>query len=157
MTHNEKRYSTLREGQIALFTGCIYGSVHTITGHPLDTIKSNMQLEPKFKGMSALKVANGIFKEYGIKGFFRGCVPPLLGSAMYRGVMMSAYEASFTYFDLNFAKDSWVNTEIAGIEFLNLLLFSFMCYYSLLGCLRPVVPISVVIASGLRGMIEGKI
>jgi hypothetical protein len=45
MTHNEKRKSSLQEGQIALFTGSIYGAVHTITGHPLDTIKSKMQLQ----------------------------------------------------------------------------------------------------------------
>lgn len=44
MTHNEKRQSSVREAQIALFTGSIYGAVHTVTGHPLDTIKSNMQV-----------------------------------------------------------------------------------------------------------------
>ena len=124
MTHNEKRHSTLREGQIALFTGCIYGSVHTITGHPLDTIKSNMQLEAKYKGLSASGVAKDIFKEFGIRGFFRGCIPPLLGSAMYRGVMMSAYEASFTYFDLNYAKNSWVNTEYAGILYSTVVVYN---------------------------------
>lgn len=30
MTHNEKRSSAILEGQIALFTGGIYGAVHTI-------------------------------------------------------------------------------------------------------------------------------
>jgi hypothetical protein len=51
MTHNEKRYSTVREGQIALFTGAIYGAVHTVTGHPLDTIKSNMQISVSSKSL----------------------------------------------------------------------------------------------------------
>lgn len=45
MTHNEKRFSAVREAQIALVTGAFYGSVHTLTGHPLDTIKSKMQLQ----------------------------------------------------------------------------------------------------------------
>ena len=74
MTHNEKRYSAVREGQIALFTGSIYGAVHTLTGHPLDTIKSKMQLQLKYSKMNALGVARGIFQEFGLRGFMHGCV-----------------------------------------------------------------------------------
>ena len=47
MTHNEQRHSSIQEGAIALFTGTLYGAVHTLTGHPLDTIKSKMQLQVK--------------------------------------------------------------------------------------------------------------
>ena len=39
MTHNEKRSSALVEAQLALFTGSLYGATHTLSGHPLDTIK----------------------------------------------------------------------------------------------------------------------
>ena len=41
MTHNEKRTSPLREAGLSLFTGGLYGATHTISGHPLDTIKSS--------------------------------------------------------------------------------------------------------------------
>jgi hypothetical protein len=45
MTHNEKRSGALKEAALALFTGSLYGGTHTITGHPLDTIKSKMQIQ----------------------------------------------------------------------------------------------------------------
>jgi hypothetical protein len=67
MTHNEKRSSSLREGQIALFTGGVYGAMHTISGHPLDTIKTKMQLESKYSKMNSIQVAKSIMKEFGIR------------------------------------------------------------------------------------------
>ena len=67
MTHNEKRSSSLREGQIALFTGSVYGAMHTISGHPLDTIKTKMQLEPKYLDMNAFKVTKSMVQEFGIR------------------------------------------------------------------------------------------
>ena len=45
MTHNERRGRPEREMILALFTGSIYGATHTLTGHPLDTIKSKMQVQ----------------------------------------------------------------------------------------------------------------
>lgn len=135
MTHNEKRTSTLREGQLALFTGALYGAVHTITGHPLDTIKSKMQLQMKYANFGAIATAKDMFREFGFSGFFHGCMPPLLGSALYRGVMMSAYEATYTYVELNYEKDHWLRTEYFGF-------------------MRPVVPVSVTCASFCRGVIE---
>lgn len=47
MTHNERRGRPEREMILALFTGSIYGATHTLTGHPLDTIKSKMQVQGK--------------------------------------------------------------------------------------------------------------
>lgn len=85
--------------------------------------------------MGASDVARSIMKEFGIAGYFHGVIPPLLGSALYRGTMMSAYEFGFSYFTLNYPKDHFVNTE----QF---------------GCVRPLVPISVVFASVMRGCIE---
>jgi hypothetical protein len=67
MTHNEKRSSSLREGQIALFTGGVYGAMHTISGHPLDTIKTKMQLETRYVKMNSVQVAKSMMQEYGIR------------------------------------------------------------------------------------------
>jgi hypothetical protein len=67
MTHNEKRSSSMREGQIALFTGAVYGAMHTLSGHPLDTIKTKMQLETRYSGMSAVKVARSMVQEFGMR------------------------------------------------------------------------------------------
>jgi hypothetical protein len=57
----------MREGQIALFTGAVYGAMHTLSGHPLDTIKTKMQLETRYSGMSAVKVARSMVQEFGMR------------------------------------------------------------------------------------------
>jgi hypothetical protein len=74
---------------LALFTGSLYGGTHTISGHPLDTIKSKMQIQQGYNG-GAMEVTRMIYKAEGLRGFYRGCIPPLWGSMIYRGIMMSA-------------------------------------------------------------------
>ncbi len=84
MSHAEKRSSVTREALLALFTGSIYGVAHTLTGHPLDTIKSKMQIQSGYTNGTAVSVARKIVQTEGIRGFFRGVIPPLYGSAIYR-------------------------------------------------------------------------
>ena len=43
-------------GMLALFTGSIYGAVHTVTGHPLDTVKSRMQMDSAMARFNAKQV-----------------------------------------------------------------------------------------------------
>ena len=57
----------MREGQIALFTGGVYGAMHTLSGHPLDTIKTKMQLESRYVNMNAIKVAKSMVQEFGMR------------------------------------------------------------------------------------------
>lgn len=77
-----------------------------------------------------------MFRDHGIKEFFKGVIPPLIGSAIYRGAMLSGYEFTFTYITLHTPDDHFLKKEY-------------------LGCLRPMVPVSVVCASLARGVIEG--
>ena len=65
-------------------------------------------------------------------GFFHGCDPPLIGSMLYRGVMMGAYEFSYSSIDLHCPADHGLKTELFGF-------------------LRPIVPVSVVFCSLMRG------
>lgn len=82
MAHGEKRSSAWREAQLGLFTGSIYGATHTLTGHPLDTVKSKMQIQQGYTNLSAITVCQKIWKQEGLIGFFRGCVPPLWGKIL---------------------------------------------------------------------------
>lgn len=66
--HNEARGTVLQEAVIGLFTGAIYGGTHTLTGHPLDTIKSKMQIQVGFSNQSAFQVASRIYKSEGYIG-----------------------------------------------------------------------------------------
>jgi hypothetical protein len=137
MTHSEKRASPWREAQLGLFTGGLYGATHTISGHPLDTIKSRMQVNPDYLKLSTMQTTLKIWRDEGARGFFRGMLPPLWGSSVYRAVMLSSYEYSFTYFSQNYDKDHVVNSEYFGV--------------------RPIVFCSAFFSSSVRSAVENPI
>lgn len=89
---------------------------------------------------NAFQVASSMWKQEGIRGFFRGCIPPLWGSMVYRGIMMSGYEFSFTYIDKTFPSDSFIKQEISP-------------YLPV----RPMVIASSVFAASCRGVFESPI
>ncbi|GAB2221406.1 hypothetical protein Drorol1_Dr00012582 [Drosera rotundifolia] len=80
----------------AYYTACTVGGIlscgltHTALT-PLDLVKCNMQIDPaKYKNISS---GFGIlFKEQGIRGFFRGWVPTLLGYSAQGAGKMGLYE-----------------------------------------------------------------
>jgi len=137
MTHNEKRVSPWREAQLAMATGGLFGATHTLSGHPLDTIKSRMQINPSYLNLNSFQTTSKIWREDGARGFFRGMLPPLWGSSVYRAVMLSAYEFAFTYCAANFDSEHPMNREY---------------FY-----LRPVVLCSAFFASACRTGIENPI
>ncbi len=137
MAHSEARSNPLREAQLALFTGGIYGATHTISGHPLDTIKTRMQIDANFRGLGTVATTRKILSDFGMIGFFRGCIPPMWGSTVYRSIMMSINEASYTYFDKNFPDDHWLKKEYA--------------------CIRPMVIINSTLASLGRCVVENPV
>jgi len=99
MTHTEKRATWYKEGALALGTGVLYGATNALVGHPMDTVKAKMQAQSGFMkghGLSMMGVIRRIWKVEGIPGFFRGVVPPLLGSSVYRSMQFAAFEAAFT-------------------------------------------------------------
>ncbi len=81
-------------------------------------------------------MAKSLFADHGFRGLFRGCLPPLIGSSMYRGAMMSGYEISYTFIELNASPDSFLKQEVFGF-------------------VKPAVPVSVVFCSLVRGLVEG--
>jgi len=99
MTHNEKRSNWWKEGLAALITGTLYGFTNAIVGHPLDTIKTKMQVVSEYHGLSMKNTAKKIFRLEGIFGFFRGVVPPMMGSSIFRATQFSVFEAVYTLLD----------------------------------------------------------
>jgi len=114
MSHNEKRTTPQREFLIATFTGALYGAAHTISGHPLDNLKTTMQLDDKYKSLNTRRAAARLWSTHGAHGFIRGIFPPLMGSSLYRSIMISSYELSYTYFDQAFPPDSFWKTQLLG-------------------------------------------
>ena len=99
MAHTQERSSWVREGQIAVVGGALYGFSHTVSGHPLDNIKARMQLDPTMRSLSGPAVALRMWRTEGLRAFWRGVIPPLWGSSVYRSAMMSSYEACYTYLE----------------------------------------------------------
>ena len=157
MAHTQPRSTAWREGQLAAVGGALYGCTHTISGHPLDNVRSPpsaerchtlfvarqvkaaMQLDTRYRGLGALDTARAMWRS-GVRTFFRGCIPPMWGSAVYRSVMMSTYEASFTALDgVDQASPvgALLHAEVAGV--------------------RPFVVASAVLCSTARSVVEGPI
>ena len=59
-----------------IFIGSVYGIIHTLTGHPFDTIKTKLQVKLGYSKLSTFEVMTKIWKSEGLKGFYCGCVPP---------------------------------------------------------------------------------
>lgn len=99
MSHNEKRTNWAKEGVLGFATGVLFGVTSVCVGHPFDTIKTKMQAQQGFENMNMRKSFAFVFKKEGIKGLYRGCIPPLLGSGFYRSIQFSAFEATYTFLD----------------------------------------------------------
>lgn len=99
MSHNEQRESWKKEAVAALLGGIAYGVINTIVGHPMDTVKTNMQIEPSYKGKNMVQSMIQLQKTKGFSGFYQGVSSPLLGSSIFRAAQFSVFEAVFTFLD----------------------------------------------------------
>ncbi|PKA60252.1 Mitochondrial phosphate carrier protein 3, mitochondrial [Apostasia shenzhenica] len=94
----------------AFYTACTFGGIlscgltHTAVT-PLDLVKCNMQIDPaKYKNISS--GFGVLLKEQGIKGFFKGWVPTLLGYSAQGACKFGFYEFFKKYY-----------SDIAGPEY----------------------------------------
>ena len=90
MTSDERRSgSLLREYGLATLSGALYGATNTIVGHPFDTVKTKMQAQASFGTQSMSTTIRQIWAAEGAAGFYRGCLPPMWGSAVYRSAQFA--------------------------------------------------------------------
>lgn len=99
MTHNELRTHWFKEGVIALGAGVLYGLTNVAVGHPFDTIKTKMQAQSGFEQKGMVQAFAKVFKSQGFVGLYRGCIPPFIGSGIYRSSQFAIFEAFYTYLD----------------------------------------------------------
>ncbi|CAK8542720.1 unnamed protein product [Lathyrus sativus] len=96
----------------AFYAACTAGGILScglthMTVTPLDLVKCNMQIDPaKYKSISS--GFGVLLKEQGIKGFFRGWVPTLLGYSAQGACKFGFYEFFKKYY-----------SDIAGPEYAN--------------------------------------
>lgn len=84
-----------QEGLFGIFCGIVYGFTSPLVGHPLDTIKTKMQAQEQYMNKGMVQTAIHIWKNEGIRGLYRGLIPPLIGSVVFRSLQFGAY--SFAY------------------------------------------------------------
>ena len=98
MSHNEKRQAWYIEGIYNLITGTTYGAASIIVGHPMDTVKTKLQAQTSFLHNATLtSTTRSIYKTEGLRGFYKGALPPLLGSIVFRSLQFSVFESVYTY------------------------------------------------------------
>ena len=99
MSHNEIRESWKKEAIAALISGVAYGIINTIVGHPMDTVKTNMQIQDSYKGKNMIQSIKLLKNTNGLLGFYKGVYPPLFGSSIFRAAQFSIFEGVYTFLD----------------------------------------------------------
>ncbi len=97
-----------------------------------------MQIQTGFTNEGMVSVSRKIWQTEGMRGFFKGVIPPLWGSMVYRAIMMSAYEYGYTYCENNLAADHFMKQE-------------------LIWGLRPMVPAAAAFSASIRSIFESPI
>ena len=68
--------------------GTFGGSIGTIISHPFDTLRINLQVNPK---LSIFEITKNIYKSNGIRGFYKGLSPPLLGISLEKSIVFGTF------------------------------------------------------------------
>ncbi len=87
-----------------LGVGVLYGTTSVAVGHPFDTIKTKMQAQSGFESQNMFKSFAKTVREQGLRGLYRGALPPLLGSGMFRSTQFAAFEACYTAMDTQYGR-----------------------------------------------------
>ena len=134
MTHNEERAEWWREGLIGLGAGAIYGTTCVCVGQPFDAIKTKMQAQRGFEKPNMIQSFTKTLRQQGLRGLYRGSLPPLFGYGIYLSAQLSVYEGFYTYLG---SKHAWSTYE-----------------FPLTGGLQARVLIAGSAASTVRALIE---
>ena len=106
--------SAVEEGIASFLCGMLFGATTVAVGHPLDTVKTRMQADLKFSKFSTLESIVAIYREGGIKGFYRGYLPPLMGSTFFRSIQFAAFGATMGY--CRDEASPWRTNKFGGVE-----------------------------------------
>lgn len=86
---NEKRQLTIYERFLA---GACAGGVSQTAIYPLEVLKTRLALRKTGQYTGILDAANKIFRTEGLRSFYRGYIPNMLGIIPYAGIDLAVYE-----------------------------------------------------------------
>lgn len=84
-----------RNSMVVNFTsGLVSGLAATILTHPIDTIKTRLQLphESSQRSISILPAVRRLYREEGVRGFFRGYAPRMMKRAVSTAITWTLFE-----------------------------------------------------------------
>jgi solute carrier family 25 carnitine/acylcarnitine transporter 20/29 len=87
--------SSTTETIAGLGCGLLYGFTSPVIGQPFDTIKTKMQADLSYMKMGMFSSFRRLWLEEGIRGLYRGILPPLLGSSVFRAIQFSVYGGAY--------------------------------------------------------------
>eukprot|EP00127_Corallochytrium_limacisporum_P000255 Clim_evm2s9 gene=Clim_evmTU2s9 len=93
---SSERHHPIIESLYGLGTGVLFGTTAVIVGHPFDTIKTKMQAQTGFAQGRMSSCFIKVLKTEGVKGLYRGVIPPMLGSGIYRSTQFGVFEGVYT-------------------------------------------------------------
>jgi solute carrier family 25 (mitochondrial carnitine/acylcarnitine transporter), member 20/29 len=88
--------TALQEAAMGLLGGMLFGMVSPVVGHPMDTVKTRMQAEAAYHDTGVFQTVRQIYAANGVRGFYRGFIPPLVGSMGFRGILFSVYGGAYS-------------------------------------------------------------
>lgn len=86
---NDKRQMTIYERFLA---GACAGCVSQTAIYPMEVLKTRLALRKTGQYSSILDAANKIYRREGLRSFYRGYIPNMLGIIPYAGIDLAVYE-----------------------------------------------------------------
>jgi len=84
-----------REAIFGLGCGVLYGLTSPLIGQPLDTVKTKMQAQGNYMRGGMLNTFSTVVRNEGFFALYRGLVPPLIGSSIFRSIQFGVYNSAF--------------------------------------------------------------
>lgn len=110
--------SLAKESTFGLLCGFLYGITSPIVGQPLDTVKTKMQaqarrnalfckpqffsrldsppMQPEYAKGGMLSTFRDVIRREGVMALYKGLLPPLIGSTVFRSIQFGVYNAAYT-------------------------------------------------------------
>lgn len=91
--------TSAQEAFVGLLSGAAFGMVSPIVGHPFDLVKTKMQACSSVRHDATLRqtIVQIYRNDGGIRGFYKGFVPPLIGSIAFRSLQFSVYSGTYAF------------------------------------------------------------
>ena len=72
----------------------LYGTTSVAIGHPFDTVKTKMQAQAGFESHGMIRTFTQTLRNQGLRGLYRGALPPLMGSGIFRSTQFAGEQSS---------------------------------------------------------------